>query len=90
MVMNLQRRPGAAVSRVELVGAGPAVRAVFRDRASHARTEDPVEASVVQYFIPARPDTVAVITCATPVLVLAEEFAELFDAIADSFQFTEG
>ena len=87
MLSTLRRRPGAAVTRVQLASAGTAVRAVFRDKARGGGLDRPVQAAVCQYFIPTR-SGVVVVTGATPLLPLAEHFADLFDAIADSFTFT--
>ena len=89
VVSQLRRLPGARVGEFTVPAVGAAVRAVYRSTAGQATPGSPlVEAAVCQYFIPApRGSRVAVITAATPVLVLAEQFEGLFDEVARSFAF---
>ncbi|MEO6702234.1 MAG: hypothetical protein ABIP57_12160 [Jatrophihabitantaceae bacterium] len=87
---DLQRRPDVAVSRFQ-AGEHSAIRAQRRTAISDQVVGVPIEAAVWQYFIagPAA-GQVAILTGATPVLALAEQFGELFDAIVAGFAFSDG
>jgi len=89
ILAELQRKHHGNVRRIpigDLVG----VRAAFRTTASDESLAKPVEAAVWQYFIPSRQgDRVAVLTGSTPMLMLEQQFGELFDAMVGTFRFTD-
>jgi hypothetical protein len=89
MVSQLHRLPGARVTQFDLPSVGSIVKVAHRSTANSGVLEStPIEAAVVQYFIPTpRGSRMAVITAATPVLPLADHFESLFDEIARSFAF---
>ena len=91
ILSELQRKQHGNVKRIpigELVG----VRAAFRTTVSDEAMGQPIEAAVWQYFIPSGntdggADRVAVLTASTPMLMLEQQFGELFDAIVATFRF---
>jgi hypothetical protein len=85
---QLRGRMRAEVSVLDGLEIGPVVRAKFRQRAGESSARQPAEAAVWQYFIP-EPDgrKVAVLTAASSVLALEDEFGDYFDAIVASFSF---
>ncbi|AZI58831.1 hypothetical protein EH165_12475 [Nakamurella antarctica] len=85
---HLQRRKGALVETVEH-RVGPVVRSSFVDViADPALGGAAAKSAVWQYFfaVPERGGLV-VVTAASPVLELREQFGSLFDAIVESFRF---
>lgn len=88
ILADLQRKKHSNARRIpvgELVG----VRAAFRTTVSDEAVGQPIEAAVWQYFIPSEAgDRVAVLTASTPMLLLEQQFGELFDAIVATFRFS--
>ena len=82
---GLQLRLGGEVGELP---AGPALR-VRRPQAVGDRTGHPGEAEVVQWYVPHDGGRrLAVLTFSTPNVDLAEQFGEVFDAIAGSMRWT--
>jgi hypothetical protein len=68
--------------------AGPALR-VRRRQAVSDRIEDIGEVEVVQWYVPHEGGRrLALLTFSTPNVELAEQFGEVFDAIAGSMRWT--
>lgn len=81
--------PSEQVREVDLIElpVGPALRVRKGVRPTVLGRE--VDTEVVQHFVPVPGgDRMVVLTFSTPVVVLADAFAELFDAIAESLRFT--
>lgn len=76
------------VSLVDLPGAGTAARANSVEDIQPAGEQHAVRAVLTQTFVPV-PDSeyVAVITGSSPVIDLAAEFHDLFDAVTSTFRF---
>jgi hypothetical protein len=82
---GLQLRLGGEVGDLT---AGPALR-VRRRQEVHDWIEHPSEVEVVQWYVPHEGgQRLAVLTFSTPNVELAEQFGEVFDAIAGSLRWT--
>jgi hypothetical protein len=89
LLTGVRRIPNAIVGEFEIPDVGTVARARYVTRSpSGSLGNQPVDVSVTQYFVrPPRGRRIAIITASTPVLVLADEFAELFDSMVRTFAF---
>lgn len=80
-------REGNADVEVRSLDAGPAAR--VRSRLAIDNGDPPTMVDLVQYFVPfPTADRLAVLTFSTPNLGLADAFAEVFDAIGGTLQWS--
>lgn len=84
---TIQRQLGERGHELEPVSlpVGPALRSVTRSEELAPGTDTPVEVLSAKYYVPAG-RSIALLAFTTPTIALADEFLELFEAIAETLE----
>ena len=82
--------PWRKVTAAEIPGVGTAARTYGIEDIEESGSSRALRAVLMQTFIPVpdQSDRVALVSCSSPVLDLADSFFDIFDAVTSTFRFT--